>query len=165
MTMKLKLFIPLFFVAIFGNAQETLSKLLNQYNKKTIPYISVQELAMPKTKALVLDAREKNEYDVSHIKNAVFVGYNQFSLDSVFKKIPNKNDTIVVYCSIGIRSGTIASKLKKAGYSHVFNLYGGIFEWKNNKFPVYNSKGQETDSVDVFSEKWSKWLKTGIKVF
>jgi len=33
-----------------------------------------------------------------------------------------------VYCSLGIRSEVIAKKLKKAGYTNVFNLYGGIFE-------------------------------------
>ena len=96
--------------------------------------MTVQELAMPKTNAFILDAREKEEYSTSHLKNAIFVGHTTFELDSVLTKIPNKNSEIVVYCSIGIRSETIASKLKKAGYSNVFNLYGGIFEWKNNNF-------------------------------
>ena len=163
--MKLKLFILIFFTAFLGNAQETLSKLLNQYNKKHIPYMSVQELAMPKTQAIIFDARNENEYKVSHIKNAIWIGYDQFSIDSILKQVPNKNKEIVVYCSIGIRSETIAAKLKKAGYNHVFNLYGGIFEWKNNRLPVYNSKGKETDSVHVFSKEWGKWLKIGIKVF
>jgi rhodanese-related sulfurtransferase len=163
--MKLRLSILIFFLSFFGNAQESLSKLLTQYNKKNIPYISVQELAMPKTKAVILDAREENEYNVSHIEDALFVGYSHFALDSVIKKIPNKDKTIVVYCSVGIRSETIALKLKKAGYSHVFNLYGGIFEWKNNNFPIYNLEGQETDSVHIFSEEWGKWLKKGHKVF
>lgn len=127
--------------------------------------MSVQELAMPKTQAVILDARKKNEYKVSHIKDAIWIGYDQFSIDSVLKQVPDKNKEIVVYCSIGIRSETIAAKLKKTGYNHIFNLYGGIFEWKNNMFPVYNSKEQETDSVHVFSKEWGKWLKRGIKVF
>ena len=80
--------------------------------------MTVQELAMPKTNAFILDAREKEEYNTSHLKNAIFVGYSTFELDSVLSKIQNKNSEIVVYCSIGIRSETIASKLKKAGYSN-----------------------------------------------
>jgi rhodanese-related sulfurtransferase len=163
--MRIIVFIICCFLGLVCNAQETLSKLLKQYNTKNVPYISVQELAMPKTKAIILDAREQNEFDVSHLKNAVWVGYNHFSMDSVFRKFPNKNEKIVVYCSVGIRSEIIASKLKKVGYTNVYNLYGGIFEWKNNNFSVYNFKRKETDSVHVFSEGWSKWLKSGIKIF
>ena len=127
--------------------------------------MTVQELAMPKTKVIILDAREKEEYNISHLKNALFVGYTTFELDSVFRKIPNKNSEIVVYCSIGIRSETIAFKLKKAGYSHVFNLYGGIFERKNNNFKVYNLENAETENVHAYSKEWSVWLKKGKKVF
>ena len=163
--MKNIAFITCCFLGLICNAQESLSGLLKQYNTKNAPYISVQELAMPKTKAIILDTREQNEFDTSHLKNAVWVGYNHFSMDSVLKKIPNKNEKIVVYCSVGIRSEIIASKLKKVGYTNVYNLYGGIFEWKNNNFSVYNLKRKETDSVHVFSETWSKWLKSGIKVF
>ncbi len=163
--MKKLLFILCCFVAVSSFSQESLPKLLKKYHTKNIPYISVQELAMPKTKAIILDAREQEEYQTSHLKNAVFVGYNRFSVDSVIKKLPNKNKTIVVYCSIGIRSEIIASKLKKAGYTHVFNLYGGIFEWKNNHLPVFDATNTETDKVHVFSKEWSKWLKNGIKVY
>lgn len=163
--MKFFVSIALCFITFYSNAQESLSDVLRHYNTKSIPYMSVQELAMPKTKVYVLDAREKGEYNTSHIKNAIFVGYDTFELDSVLTKIPNKNSEIVVYCSIGIRSETIASKLKKAGYPNVFNLYGGIFEWKNNNFKVYNFENIETENVHAYSKEWSFWLKKGKKVF
>lgn len=146
-------------------AQKSLDKLLKKYNDNGVPYISVQELAIPKAEVILLDARELKEYEVSHIKNAICVGYDNFNLDEIKKQLPNKNDQIVVYCSLGIRSETIAEKLKKAGYKNVLNLYGGIFEWKNNNFPVYNAAKKETDSIHAFSLEWSKWLKKGIKVY
>lgn len=163
--MKIFVSIALCFFTYYSHGQESLPELLKHYNTKNIPYITVQELAMPKTKAFILDAREKEEYDTSHLKNAIFVGYNHFDLDSVYIKIPNKASKIVVYCSLGIRSETIAYKLKKAGYSHVINLYGGIFEWKNNNYLVYNSEHVTTDNVHAFSKKWSVWLKKGNKIF
>ncbi len=163
--MKRLFFIAFYLIALLSNAQQSLSELLKNHNKKNIPYITVQELAMPKTKAYILDAREIEEFNTSHIKNAIFVGYNNFILDSVVRKIQDKNSEIVVYCSLGIRSESIASKLKKAGYSNVFNLYGGIFEWKNNNFPVYNLENTETKNVHAFSIEWAKWLKKGNKVF
>ncbi len=146
-------------------AQTSLDDLLKQYNKNNIPLIYTQELDTSKTNSIVLDAREPQEYKVSHLKNAIYVGYDNFKLKKVVKQIPNKNDNIIVYCSLGIRSETIANKLKEAGYTNVKNLYGGIFEWKNNNLPVYNAKGKETDSIHTFSKEWSIWLKKGIKVY
>jgi rhodanese-related sulfurtransferase len=160
--------VALYILLIFAlpvNSQESLSELLKQYNKRSVPYISIQELAMPKTDAVILDARERSEFIVSHIKNAIHVGYNNFQLDSVQHKIPDINAYIVVYCSLGIRSEDIAEKLKSAGYTNVSNLYGGIFEWKNNDFKVYNSEEQETDKIHVGHEFWGKWLRKGEKVY
>lgn len=147
------------------NAQETLSELLKQYNTETIPYISVEALNQIKSSVIILDTREATEYKVSHLKDAKHVGHDFFSIDSIQQKLPHKASTIVVYCSLGIRSETIAHHLKKAGYTNVKNLYGGIFEWKNNDLPIYNMNNKETDSIHAFSEAWSKWLKKGIQVY
>ena len=146
-------------------AQKNLNQLLKQYNDKGVPYITVEELAMPKTEAILLDSREPKEYKVSHIKGATCVGYDNFNIDSIQKIYPNKNEKIVVYCSLGIRSETVGEKLKKAGYTNVYNLYGGIFEWKNKDFTVIDSEEKETEKVHTFNKEWSKWLKKGEKVY
>jgi len=127
-TMKNIIFYIFISFSVFGFSHNSLSELLNKYSDKSIPYISVKELAMPKTKTIILDARELKEFHTSHLKNVIYVGYKDFEIGSVQKKLPNKNSKIVVYCSLGIRSEVIAKKLKKAGYTNVFNLYGGIFE-------------------------------------
>lgn len=163
--MKAFLLWVLFFGSVGGFSQESISELLKKHNHGHIPYITVQELAMPKTNALVLDAREDYEYHTSHIKNAVFVGYNSFKIDTIQNFVQDKNEKIVVYCSIGIRSEKIAKQLNKAGYTNVYNLYGGIFQWKNNGFKVYDSEEKETDNVHVSSKYWAKWLLKGKKVY
>ncbi len=142
-------------------AQKNLDDLLKQYNDNGVPYISVEELAMPKTKAVLLDSREPREYEVSHLKNAICVGYDTFNLEEVTKQLPNKDEKIVVYCSLGIRSETVGEKLKEAGYTNVSNLYGGIFEWKNKEFTIVDFEEKETEKVHAFSKEWSKWLKKG----
>lgn len=163
--MKFNITIIVYFLAFITNAQNSVEELLHHYNSKNIPYITVQELAMPKTTVILFDAREENEFNISHLKNSIFIGHKHFSIDSVLNKVPNKNEKVVIYCSIGVRSEIIAYKLKKVGYKNVFNLYGGIFEWKNNNFPIYNSMEKETDSVHVYSAVWGRWLKNGHKVF
>ena len=113
----------------------------------------------------VLDTRKHYEYEVSHIKNAIHVGYEKFDLKTTQQKIPNKNSKIVLYCSLGIRSEDIGEQLKKAGYTNVYNLYGGIFEWKNKDQVVYDSIENRTEKVHTFDKNWSKWLLKGEKIY
>ena len=110
----------------------------------------------------LLDAREPKEFEVSHLKNAIAVGYNAFSLDKL-SHIP-KDKLVIVYCSVGYRSEKIGEKLLKRGYKKVYNLYGGIFEWSNLDYPLYNSSGK-TSEVHAFDPSWGKWLKKAKKVY
>lgn len=163
----MKTLILLIFISISasGFSQKKLAKLLKQQNTESIPYISVDALKQIQHDVVLLDSREKKEFNTSHIKDAICVGYDFFSIDSIQHKLPKKDSSIVVYCSLGIRSEDVAEKLKKAGYTNVLNLYGGIFEWKNNDLEVLNSKEKPTDSIHTFSKEWSKWLKKGVKVY
>ncbi len=154
----------MFSILAFG--QDSLAELLDQYNNESIPYITVEELKKEEEKIIVLDAREPKEYDISHLKNAVQIGYTHFDLKKIMD-LPEitKNTKIVVYCSLGIRSEDIAEKLMQAGYTNVYNLYGGIFEWKNNDNTIVNSKGEITDNVHPCSKQWEKWLHKGNKIY
>ena len=146
------------------NGQRTLTKLLKKYNTESVAYVSV-EMAKSNPDFVFLDARELKEYKVSHLKNAIHIGYDEFNLKKTTSKLTNKNATIVVYCSVGIRSEDIAERLQKAWYKYVFNLFGGIFEWKNKQNVVVDSLNSPTEKVHTFSKEWSKWLKKGIRVY
>lgn len=146
-------------------SQENLKSLLKKYNTESVPYIFTDSLKKISKDIILLDAREKKEFKVSHLEGAKFVGYERFNLKKTIKSLPNKEACIVVYCSLGVRSEDIAEKLKEAGYTNLFNLYGGIFEWKNNENKVVNQKGVETQKVHAFSKEWGVWLLKGVKVY
>jgi rhodanese-related sulfurtransferase len=135
-----------------------LKTLLNH----TVPEIQVQEAARDSADIFFLDAREPKEFAVSHLKNALSVGYDQFDITKLSEI--QKDRRIVVYCSVGYRSEKVAEKLVAAGYKNVSNLYGGIFEWVNQGNPVFNDKGQ-TQEVHAYSRTWGIWLKKGKKVY
>lgn len=147
-----------------GFSQKTIDDVIQQYNKNSVPYITVEELNKPND-FLLLDAREPEEFEVSHLEKAVFVGYKKFNSESFQNQYPNKETEIVVYCSLGVRSENIGEKLQKLGYSKVRNLYGGLFEWKNKGFSVVDNQGKVTDEVHAFSKMWGKYLEKGIKVY
>jgi rhodanese-related sulfurtransferase len=128
----------------------------------SVPEIGVQEAARECNSIFFLDAREPREFEVSHINGALSVGYDHFEV----QKLPflDKNQRIVVYCSVGYRSEKVAEKLRAAGFQNVANLYGGIFEWVNQGFKIVNEQGN-TDEVHAFSRSWGVWLKRGKKVY
>ena len=160
----MKYLFGLFFFSTIIFAQSPIDSLLVKYNKKTIPYIQIEEFKKLKS-PIIFDTREQKEFNVSHIKNAFCIGYDKFNSKIVKEKYKNFNDTIIVYCSVGIRSEIIGTKLKKLGYKNVFNLYGGIFEWKNKDEEVVDNNQIPTENVDTFSKEWSKYLLKGKKIY
>lgn len=129
---------------------------VNSYLSYSAPVISVASAEKDQDKIIFLDAREKVEYDISHIPGAVYVGYKDFDI----KKLNHiaKDSKIVVYCSIGYRSEKITAKLRKAGYKYSYNLYGSLFEWVNLDFPVQDKDGQWTNKIHSYNKSWSKWV-------
>jgi rhodanese-related sulfurtransferase len=162
--MRFYLFTIVCFSSILASAQSSIPQVLKNLNKQSVPYIKVDELKS-KTELIYLDARELKEFNVSHIKNAIPIGFNHFKIQNVTSTVKDKDATIVVYCSIGVRSEKIAELLLKSGYKNVYNLYGGIFEYKNTGGKVFNNQNKETDNVHAFNKKWSVYLTKGIKVY
>jgi rhodanese-related sulfurtransferase len=152
--MKILCYIVLFLGATTSLAQQTIEEVLLRYNTQSIPYIYAEKLVNIQNDStlVVLDTREEKEYQVSHIKGALYAGYK------------SKDTQVIVYCSLGVRSEDIAQELEKAGYTNIKNLYGGIFNWKNNNLPLVNANQKPTDSVHVYSKQWGKWLTNGVKV-
>tara|TARA_R110002020_G_scaffold31814_5_gene98684 strand:+ start:78 stop:587 length:510 start_codon:yes stop_codon:yes gene_type:complete len=109
----------------------------------------------------VLDTREKEEFEVSHLKGANWVGYDTFSIKNVAGL--DKNKPVLVYCTVGARSQEIGEKLKNAGFKEVYNLYGGLIEWANEEKPIYHGDSL-TNKVHTYSPSWGIWLKKGEKV-
>jgi rhodanese-related sulfurtransferase len=154
------------FVAFSTVAQSDYdNKLKSLYRNtvKTIQPAEVKALMAKGEKVILLDTRAPEEFNVSHLAGAQFLNYESYSTDNL-KKIP-ANSKIIVYCSVGYRSERVGEKLLKLGYKNVFNIYGGIFEWKNEGLEVVNKLNHPTDSVHTYNKNWSKWLVKGVKVY
>ena len=143
--------------------QKTFDEKMQSLYKNTVPLIKAEELKSRMENVVILDTRAPEEYNVSHIAGSRMVDYDAFKVSQV-KDIP-KNAEVIVYCSVGYRSERVGEKLRKAGYKDVKNLYGGIFDWKNQGFEIVNPNNQPTDSVHTYNKAWGEWLYKGIKVY
>jgi rhodanese-related sulfurtransferase len=144
---------------------QAFDQMVHQLLSHTVPEVRARDI-YPSThpqELVWLDAREREEFEVSHIANALWAGYDDFSLDRL--NGISKHTPIVVYCSVGYRSEKIAEKLIAAGYTHVANLVGGMFDWVNCGYPVVDTAGSPTAKVHAFSPAWGIWLEKGEKVY
>jgi rhodanese-related sulfurtransferase len=99
--------------------------------------VSTQELVrlVNKDNAIVLDVRDRAEFDEGHIVDAVNIPYASLEsrLDE-FKK--NKARPVVIACKMGQHSGAAGTLLQKNGFSNVVRLTGGYSEWRAQNLPV-----------------------------
>ena len=149
----------------FAMGQEVKSKayglMLSALLSRDVPEVGVADAAAMEG-ALFLDTREWKEFEVSHIQDARWAGFDTFQLDRL-DGIPTDRP-IIVYCSVGYRSEKITRRLRKEGFSRVYNLYGGLFEWVNRGNPVFDAQGS-TEKVHAYDAFWGRWLKRGQKVY
>jgi rhodanese-related sulfurtransferase len=131
---------------------------------KDVPIATVAEIAVNPS-YLRLDTREQEEFEVSHLKDAYFIGYSEFDASEFEKHFPDKDATYVVYCSVGVRSAKIGKKLMDMGYTDVKNLSGGMFKWVNDGYDVVDNTGQATQKVHAYNRFWGLLLDRGEKVY
>jgi len=117
---------------------------------------------LDKESLVLMDARSFEEYEVSHLPGAVWVGYPEIKREAL--EGVSKSDEIVVYCSLGKRSEEIADQLQKEGYENVRNHYGGIFDWTNKDLPVVDMQGNSVRRVHPYNDLWGIWIKNYEKV-
>jgi rhodanese-related sulfurtransferase len=101
------------------------------------------------------DVRTEVEWNVSHLPGARRVDPNA-PLEEVISGVP-KDAPIVTYCAVGYRSGALATKLREAGFTSVWNLEGSIFQWANEHRPLVR-EGQTVTTVHPYSNLWGRLL-------
>jgi len=86
---------------------------------------------------LLVDVREEDEYrgELGHIAGARLIPLKE--LPERIDELANaKGRDIVAICRVGVRSATAAAILTGMGFEHVWNLKGGMIEWKEARLPV-----------------------------
>lgn len=148
------------------NVPERLQTGHDELDQKLEKLISADELAIGAKDAaaldnvLFLDARETVEYDVSHLPGAINIGYDNLNLNTV--KDVDKSRPVVVYCTVGYRSERAAKKLRKKGFTKVYNLYGSLYAWKLAGLPLEDANGQPTERLHTYNEKWGSFVPDSI---
>lgn len=73
---------------------------------------------------VLIDTREESEWSAGHVKGASHLSKGVIERD-IETKVPDKSQTIVLYCGGGFRSALAADNLQKMGYENPISLDGG----------------------------------------
>lgn len=85
--------------------------------------------------ALVLDVRDDAEFASGHITDAKHIPLS--ALEARLSELNKfKDKAIVVNCQRGMRSAKACAILRKAEFTQVHNLEGGLMAWESAKLPV-----------------------------
>src|SRR2546428_10169054 len=105
--------------------------------KKNIREISPTEAAakLKSGDALIIDVREKDEWDEEHIPGAIHLSRGTLELD-IEEEVPDLDKIIITHCGGGGRSALAAESLQKMGYKSVRSMAGGFKAWKAAGLPV-----------------------------
>src|SRR6059058_5381270 len=105
--------------------------------KKNIKEISPQDAAAKSKSgnAVIIDVREKDEWDEEHIPDAIHMSRGTIELD-IEEKVPDTNAMIICHCGGGGRSALAAETLQKMGYKNVRSMAGGFKAWKAIGLPA-----------------------------
>lgn len=114
-----------------------------------------------RTPPVLLDARTRVEYQVSHLRDAVQDDAARPSLRPL--RGHATNDPIVVYGSVGYRGARLAHWLGAQGFTNVRNLTGGIFLWANEDRPVFRDT-RPVGEVHPYDQRWGLLLASRFHV-
>ncbi len=105
--------------------------------KKKITEISPTEAAAKSQsgEAVIVDVREKDEWDEEHIPDATHLSRGTIELD-IEEKVPDPNALIICHCGGGGRSALAAESLQKMGYKNVRSMSGAFKAWKAAGLPT-----------------------------
>ncbi|MGB0145932.1 MAG: rhodanese-like domain-containing protein [Flavobacteriaceae bacterium] len=147
--------------------QNTIDEALSRYNSGSVPYVDQQTAYawQSDNSAVFLDSRSRDEFEVSHLKNAHFVGDEEFNPEVLEQINLDPSSKIVVYCSIGVRSERVGEKLKKLGYQNIYNLYGGLFQWYNSGKSLVDAQEKITQAIHGYDKHWAKFINRGTPEF
>ena len=110
-----------------------------KFNSKKSVLISAEQMLhfVKSQQVQLIDVRTPAEFAEGHIKNAKNIDFYSpkfdLHIDALDESIP-----VILYCKSGRRSAKCVSKLNSRGFKIIYDLEGGINQWKFEGRQTYN---------------------------
>ncbi|MEW9078843.1 rhodanese-like domain-containing protein [Terrisporobacter glycolicus] len=114
------------------------------YNK--IDSAKTVELANETKKTLVIDVRGADAYEKGHLANAINIPFDDFE-GKISDLDGYKDQTIVLICNTGNKSGKAGQMLVDKGFTKVYNAEDGMEEYDYDTVKYTNVTGSEFEKL------------------
>lgn len=134
------------------DTKKKMLKMYRQYQEEAFPNapeISVDSLLklISRDSVVLVDVREPKERAVSRIPHAI----DREAFERDVRAYRNRK--IIVYCTIGYRSGLYTQQLQ-AMHLDAYNLIGGVLSWAHAG-KKFSSPDGDSLRVHVYGKKWN----------
>jgi thioredoxin 1 len=83
----------------------------------------------------LIDVRTPEEFSKGHLGNAKNINWEGYDFENQIAQFA-LSVPVFVYCLSGGRSSSAANKMRSLGFREVYELKGGISQWRSDGFPV-----------------------------
>ena len=108
-------------------------------NKTTLSATEFADKVKELPIAPILDVRTPEEFEKGHLANALNYDWNGNEFDKQIAPL-DKAKPVFVYCLSGCRSSSAANKMRANGFKQVYEMDGGIMQWRAAKLPETTDK-------------------------
>ncbi len=84
---------------------------------------------------VIIDVRTPQEFAEEHIENAINIDYYSETFRDELNNL-DKNQTYLVYCRVGRRSGNALDIMAELNFREAYNMLDGINGWKVEGLPT-----------------------------
>ena len=111
------------------------SEVLQNPHFQEVQDVTPEQVQKSQGQISIIDVREDDEWigELGHIGSAKLI--NLGKLPDKVSEVP-KDKTVVIVCRSGGRSARATAFLKQQGYTHVYNMLGGMILWNQKGLPV-----------------------------
>jgi len=113
----------------------------NLFGHKIQGYTPISpEQAVPilnKQNAMIIDVREDKELaQTGVITDTIHIPLQKIQATELSSLGGDTSKPVIVVCRTGNRSSMACGRLKKLGFTQIYNLKGGITSWKKSGYPL-----------------------------
>lgn len=107
-------------------------------NDDVVTHVAPEELGLvlkDQNQMRLLDVRTPKEFKTGHIAGAENFDFLSEGFSKSLETL-DRNEPLAIYCKSGRRSGKSIAVFKRLGFQKVYNLEGGILNWKSEGLQV-----------------------------
>ncbi len=84
---------------------------------------------------VIIDVRTAGEFADGYIENASNIDFYSETFREELDNL-DKNKTYLIYCRSGARSGSTLDIMAELNFEEVYNILGGMLQWKSEELPT-----------------------------